>query len=186
MPATIYPHKLYQEKRAIEEHSAKCDRCGKFRFKSDLRPYFISGSETRLMICGYCKGSQIEEIYINTANKFGVSITIAKAMDRCLRSSKSAANASNGRKAHTLALNDIIRLWLIQDGICNLSGITMDPEGDDATRPSLDRIDSNGSYVMGNVQLVTTMVNMMKRNYPQSQFVQTCCHIAVHSQSRFA
>lgn len=39
---------------------------------------------------------------------------------------------------------------------------------------SLDRIDSTKGYIEGNVQWVTKIVNFMKRDYPQEDFIETC------------
>jgi hypothetical protein len=43
---------------------------------------------------------------------------------------------------------------------------------------SLDRIDSNLGYVEGNIQWVTSKVNMMKQNYSQQDFISICIDIA--------
>jgi hypothetical protein len=43
---------------------------------------------------------------------------------------------------------------------------------------SLDRIDSKGGYVEGNVQWVYSKVNMMKQHYSQEDFISVCCAVA--------
>jgi len=43
---------------------------------------------------------------------------------------------------------------------------------------SLDRIDNSTGYVPGNVQWVTTMVNMCKHKYTQEEFIQMCLDVS--------
>lgn len=174
---TIYPHLLSEEKRMIEQHRGQCEYCQRFFFKTDLRPVFFPGRETtdsRAYLCTKCRGKRFDKIYEKTSEIFGLEIPLIKALDECLKSSKRISDASNGRKAHNLSLDDILRLWVLQEGICNLSGIVMDIRGDDMTHPSIDRIDSKISYVMGNVQLVTRAINMMKGPLPQLEFLAMC------------
>jgi hypothetical protein len=43
---------------------------------------------------------------------------------------------------------------------------------------SLDRIDSGAGYIEGNLQWVTSQVNMMKQHYSQEEFIKVCCSVA--------
>lgn len=66
-----------------------------------------------------------------------------------------------------------------QEGLCALSGIEMTIIGkrgsDDYWKSvSLDRIDSSGGYVEGNVQLVCTGVNYMKKDMSDELFIDFC------------
>lgn len=67
-------------------------------------------------------------------------------------------------------------LWQMQRGRCALSGAVF------ASRAecSMDRIDSNEGYVVGNVQLVLAAVNKMKWNLKEDRFVELCGLIAEH------
>ena len=52
-----------------------------------------------------------------------------------------------------------------QEGLCALTGLTMLFDGDDGypeLRCSLDRIDSNGQYEKGNLQIVCKFANRWK------------------------
>lgn len=166
-----------EEKRAIALHSERCGGCFKFKFKTDLRPSFVEGVETnlgRVNLCTYCRGKNEDAIFAQSGELFGLSIEIVKSLNECFKSSKRLSDISNGRKAHTLCLDDLLRLWIIQDGKCSLSGIELDPKGDDFCHPSIDRIDSRDSYRMGNVQLVTRAINYMKGPLPQGEFLALC------------
>lgn len=54
---------------------------------------------------------------------------------------------------------------------CAVTGLTLQFEGlDDQLRPSLDRIDSNGHYEVGNLQVVARFINFWKRDTVDSEF----------------
>lgn len=66
-----------------------------------------------------------------------------------------------------------------QNGQCALSGIPMTiraKRGSDGfwKSVSIDRIDSNSGYVIGNVQLTCTGVNLMKKDMPNELFINFC------------
>lgn len=65
-------------------------------------------------------------------------------------------------------------LWDDQGGICALTGLQMVPDGEEDAgwhRCSLDRIDSDGHYEAGNLQLVCKFANMWKSNMPNETFL---------------
>lgn len=68
-----------------------------------------------------------------------------------------------------LTMDDLIRQWNSQNGICPYTGYKLIlPENgnikriDFFHRASIDRIDSNKGYVKGNIQFVSTPINYMK------------------------
>ena len=81
------------------------------------------------------------------------------------------------------------QLWDRQEGRCSLSdrGMTWSvPSGitGDSENISLDRIDSSKGYVPENVHLVTARVNLMKKDFVMSVFVEVCRDIANHVPPR--
>lgn len=73
-------------------------------------------------------------------------------------------------------------LWLLfqeQDYRCSLTGwpIGWSEVGSNHTA-SIDRIDSDKGYVVGNVQLVHKDVNMAKQQYSQDYFIELCKAVA--------
>ena len=68
-------------------------------------------------------------------------------------------------------------LLILQDFKCALSDIPIDAMGI-SNNASLDRIDSSKGYVEGNVQWVTSKVNMMKQHYSQQDFIDVCVAVA--------
>lgn len=54
---------------------------------------------------------------------------------------------------------------------CAITGLALQPDGpDDQLRPSLDRIDSDGHYEAGNLQVVARFINMWKSDSGDSEF----------------
>lgn len=84
--------------------------------------------------------------------------------------------------------DDLLGLFLKQDGRCALTGLEMDWRAKGGTgrgqralsAPSADRIDSQGNYTLDNVQIVMNAVNVMKNDLSTDQFVALCEQVAVH------
>jgi hypothetical protein len=74
-----------------------------------------------------------------------------------------------------LELDQVLRMWDLQEGCCAISGIQLThlQDGTGAYRPfnaSIDRVDPKASYCFSNVQLVTVAVNQMKAAMPEDMF----------------
>ena len=76
-------------------------------------------------------------------------------------------------------------LFIKQNGKCCLSGldITLPKTWKDRKyTASLDRIDSNLGYIIGNVQWVHKHVNVMKNKFPQDMFLFLCQKISNNNE----
>lgn len=73
-------------------------------------------------------------------------------------------------------------LFLRQDRKCALSGLSISFAPSSKTRgeqtASLDRIDSSKGYIHGNVQWVHKLINQMKMNLSDSDFIELCRNVA--------
>lgn len=73
---------------------------------------------------------------------------------------------------------DILEKILNQRGVCAISGVTMTYDGGfkrrSNTKASLDRIDSFHPYTPANTQWVCAIVNVMKNDLPQTDFLRWC------------
>tara|TARA_S200002703_G_scaffold111773_1_gene97387 strand:- start:1099 stop:1584 length:486 start_codon:yes stop_codon:yes gene_type:complete len=68
-------------------------------------------------------------------------------------------------------------LLIEQDFKCALSDAPLDAM-EVSNNCSLDRIDSSKGYIEGNVQWVTSMINMCKQSYTQEDFIVMCKAVA--------
>jgi|TARA_R110000796_G_scaffold116005_1_gene228404 hypothetical protein len=71
-------------------------------------------------------------------------------------------------------------LWDAQEGRCALSGVFMTwqaGEGKQEFNVSIDRKDSNKAYIIGNIQLVTQRVNIMKHTLGDSELYWWCKNV---------
>jgi hypothetical protein len=96
--------------------------------------------------------------------------------------------AKSRRIAFDLTPEEAWSLYLSQDGKCALSGVpiffrderTASKNSHHSHTASLDRIDSNGIYIIGNVQWIDKKINVMKMDMDQTEFIAYCVLIAEH------
>jgi len=78
---------------------------------------------------------------------------------------------------------DIKNLYEQQNGLCALSSIKMTTDtymtsGDERSinkyNMSIDRIDPNKGYTLDNIQLICVVVNMMKSDLNNENFIEYC------------
>lgn len=69
-------------------------------------------------------------------------------------------------------------LWVNQNGECAYSGMPLSLEANHPHGVSLDRIDSNQGYTVGNLQLLSCSVNRMKLDLKEDDFLLLCLMIA--------
>lgn len=85
----------------------------------------------------------------------------------------------------TISLNDLVNLWDKQEGRCALSGIELthtQNSGKSITNASIDRIDSTKGYELDNIQLVCAIVNVMKNNFNQNEFLNFCRKVVLYNE----
>ena len=88
-----------------------------------------------------------------------------------------AALLTHCNRKEFLSLDYVMGIYHAQKGRCALSGEWMTWEvgkGRVSTNISIDRIDSSKGYVPGNIQLVCAIVNCMKNEYSQEEFIEFC------------
>jgi len=91
-----------------------------------------------------------------------------------------------------ITIDDIMKQFKIQDGICMLSNIKMTHQSADRVTTeriinpyniSVDRIDSSKDYTIDNIQLVCVIVNRMKLFLEDDQFLLLCGAIKEHNEN---
>ena len=100
------------------------------------------------------------------------------------RFNKAKAGARKRGIPFNLTLDEALNLWNNQGGKCPYTGwsLLMPPDGITRDLPrhrlaSLDRIDSNGIYEIGNVQWVSQIVNMAKHDYSETALLEFCLSV---------
>lgn len=82
-----------------------------------------------------------------------------------------------------ISLEYLDSLWVAQNGRCAYTGQTLEIGGSgEETTASLDRIDSSGGYVEGNVQFVHKTINKMKFDLTEEEFKNLCKMVTEHDQ----
>jgi hypothetical protein len=78
-----------------------------------------------------------------------------------------------------ITVEDIDALYQEQDGLCAYSGlpISWSVEGWDHSA-SIDRVDNDKGYLVGNIQLVHKKINMMRGSLSDEEFKELCTLIA--------
>ena len=90
---------------------------------------------------------------------------------------------SRMKSSDNMSLEYLINLYETQNGKCALSGIKMaNLIGDHATI-SIDRIDPNFGYIIGNVQLVCQFINLGKNKHTNSEVVEFLNMIKENNES---
>ena len=85
-----------------------------------------------------------------------------------------------GRKRKgDISIEDVYDLWIKQNKKCALSGLDIDfIKKEKGISASIDRIYSNGEYVLENIQIVHKDVNLMKNSFSQEYFIELCKKIS--------
>lgn len=90
-----------------------------------------------------------------------------QTVQRVVKSKDMGFASQHDLELHIKALLDL------QERLCILSDLPLnldERDGDPQMRASLDRIDSNGPYAEGNLQIVCRFVNFWKSNTPDDEF----------------
>lgn len=89
-------------------------------------------------------------------------------------------HAESYKREFKISLDDLVKISEIQNGKCALTGVLFDNDNP----PSLDRIDSDLGYLLGNIQLILIQVNRMKSNFTQKEFIDMCTKIVAYNEAR--
>lgn len=154
--------------------------------------------EEKCKVCTICKQEKpITEFYLRSsrrgrASQCGscsyrtVKTKLTKSPENRLQGALENAKHSSKKKGKefSIFLEDLIGLWVKQNGLCFYSNVSMTFDGSNKyTTVSLDRIDSSKGYVANNVVLCCTFVNKMKNDIPVDELADWCGKIHRHLTS---
>ena len=164
----------------------KCDYCGK-EFQKPLSEYKRSQEKGRNCYC--CRTCAAEG-----ARNTRINLPYKPASEKMLEHLKNICG--NHRDDYTpfryslrcakrrfkdvdITLEDLKETWERQNGICPYTGFKLIlPENSNINeidffhRASLDRIDSSLGYVKGNIQFISTPINLMKQTQSDASVKQ--------------
>lgn len=143
-----------------------------------------------LGVSSYCKLCASENMSKYRKNR-GNNITTYshKHLDKTERAVlsrlKSLVGKARGRKWKVeITFETLVTLWTSQTGLCAYSGLPLTHEANQSNTVSLDRIDSKIGYIEGNVQLVCAMVNRMKQEFAEADFLSMCRTITENTKTK--
>jgi hypothetical protein len=88
------------------------------------------------------------------------------------------AARGRSRGACDLTRDSLRRLWDEQSGRCALSGVELSTARNRWDTASLDRIDGDEGYRLGNLRIVADAVNRMRGNMEDATFAYWCLRVA--------
>lgn len=159
--------KLYKQKRKLTEFV--CDMCGTLETKPTSE-YLRNVRLNRKNFCSRSCSVRYSNKYIKKDRSRMHDISqYTKQTDIYTPFRYTYRNAQKRYKKFDLTLQDLVDQWNLQNGVCPYSNITLELPNYKrqihySIRASLDRIDSSKGYVVGNIQFVSTMINLMKSN----------------------
>lgn len=94
-------------------------------------------------------------------------------------------HAANRNKEFSITIEYLWKIYIKQNRRCALSGVPLDfNASSEASTVSIDRVDNNKGYIVGNIQLLDSRVNMMKYTYSQKDFITICQQVADYTRSK--
>ena len=163
-----YPNGQDPLKQELFGKTRVCSYCKKR--KSTLKFHWKTDYQTKNKVtkrlqrqCGPCRVQKDNNKYSATADTY---------LRRKILTLQQDSHRHRGRRKFLLNYDKFFKIWRKQfkkTGLkCPLSGETMTHtlgNGSVLTNMSVDRIDSDKDYVIGNVQVVCLMANIMKNRY---------------------
>ena len=98
-----------------------------------------------------------------------------KTIKNLLRKKLSTANLKRRGYEVTVTLEDLLELYEQQGGKCAISGVELTSAYETAeSNVSIDRIDCNKGYELGNVRLICSVINMMRCRLQDEELLYWC------------
>lgn len=155
--------------------SRECPSCGQDVFTPSLR--YAKAAERRSALCQTCNNRN-KAAATRRENTHGELIPLT-----WLRKNQASAKTRNIEWA--LDAEDIQCLYIIQGGLCALSGMPIDwSKKGRVHTASIDRIDPTIGYLPTNIQLVHKDINRMKQSFQQLYFITLCHSVSAHRPTR--
>jgi hypothetical protein len=153
----------YSYTNKVEHWEYKCLLCG--NITTCRKPDVTRG---KIKSCG-CK----KNVGINNGNWSGYENLNGRTLGHYKKSAKLRNLEFN------LTLKDMWDTYIQQEKLCPYTGVQlilepMDKNKRTPNNASLDRIDSNKGYIVGNIQWVLKKINVMKNVMSHDEFIDVC------------
>lgn len=156
-----------------------CDKCREEKDISFLK--FPPGRRQRQLVCRSCflaamprksAEQQKERKYANITNYF-------RSINSHIKNRCKKMNID-----YDINAQDLINMYQKQNQRCKLSNMRMEIQNQNKKiTPSVDRINPKGGYTLDNIQLVCRIVNVMKSDNSEEDFIQIC-HCVSEAKNR--
>ena len=182
-----YPDGKDPLKKELFGQTRQCTKCKKrkstfqFHWKTDYR-YKDKVTKRLQKHCGVCRVKHDNERYSSSPDAY---------LRRRILTLQQDSHKHRGRRKVKLNYDKFFKIWKKQRAktglTCPLSGETMTHtlgNGSVLTNMSMDRIDSSKDYVVGNVQIVCLMANIMKNRYDNKNLLKWSKKIVNHLEKK--
>ena len=157
-----------QQRWGRQKTQVSCPQCGELRTVAKS-----TASSAKKRRCRTCASKRREDLHLIDREPIPTLIPREK-----WRSWRSAARYRG--IPWSLTAEELDALHRQQQGRCALTSRLLD---DPADPVSLDRIDPDGCYEIGNVQLTTASANRAKLSLSQDEFISMCRDVTAHANA---
>lgn len=174
-----------------DKNELYCIKCKKYLSKESFGIKNETKNLTRRGCSNICKQCTLIKSR-NHSNK--IKGTLKNALQvkiTSIRKKVKTGKNYNKENIFDITYDDLLNLYNIQEGKCAISGITLTYNRSSTNighkindNLSVDRIDSNKGYTKDNVQLVCTIINMMKNDLTQEQLEYYCKAIIKNNENK--
>lgn len=161
--------------RNCEKQQKDKEYANEYKDQSEFseHPYYVyrNNKDKR---CKHCKQIQNKQARKNYSNE----TKLYKVLQERWLGARDRAN--NKGIPFTITKEDLLELWENQEGLCNISKISMTFELDNGrvfTNVSVDQKKPGQGYTKDNIQLVCSAVNQLKSNWDMDTVLYICKQI---------
>lgn len=168
--------KLKEQLKLRKNNQKKCRRCNQIypmtqEFFSICRSYHGKRNAYLSNICKSCNSKKSQKKYLE---RFSSIESYSKEILK---------GSTIKRKTVTITENDIINQFNKQNGLCYYTGEPLKFEPNSLYTISIDRLNPLIGYEKDNIVLCLNVVNLMKQDFDNHQFVEWCEKIVKHHKA---
>ena len=157
-----------------------CEHCG-CEFDKVLSEIKRSEEKGRRHFCSrVCVGKHSSNWYNPNANYYDISKHSGNVRDKYTKFRYHFRNIKKRDKDVEITIDDMIDVWISQNGICPFTGVELTLNSYNKIvdsvlfAASLDRIDSSKGYIKNNIRWVSRGINLMKSNKTDDEVWEMC------------